>query len=93
MYALQYINMCCVDLPCLFVCLTLLASFFLPSHLSLKYVYIHVHMYVHLSGLWLGRLHHLSFLSMYFLKASVLCTCISMYNVMYYYAHSAHMLK
>ena len=27
---------CCVALPCLFVCLTLLASFFLPSHLSLK---------------------------------------------------------
>ena len=25
--------MCCVALPCLFVCLTLLASFFLPSHL------------------------------------------------------------
>ena len=28
--------MCCVALSCLFVCLTLLASFFLPSHLSFK---------------------------------------------------------
>ena len=28
--------MCCVALPCLFVCLGLLASFFLPSRLSLK---------------------------------------------------------
>ena len=31
--------MCCVALPC-FVCLTLLASFFLPSHLSFKNMYI-----------------------------------------------------
>ena len=38
-------------MPCLFVCLTLLASYFLPSHLSLKHVYslsttctlVHVH--------------------------------------------------
>ena len=30
--------MCCVALPCLFVCLTLLASFFLPSHLLLKHI-------------------------------------------------------
>ena len=29
----------CAVLPCLVVCLTLLASFFLPSHLSLKHVY------------------------------------------------------
>ena len=28
----------CAVLPCLVVCLTLLASFFLPSHLSLKHV-------------------------------------------------------
>ena len=32
--------MCCVALPCLFVCLTLLASFFLLSHLSFKNIYI-----------------------------------------------------
>ena len=31
----------------LFVCLTLLASFFLPSHLSFKNMYIHVHVHVH----------------------------------------------
>ena len=48
---------CCVALPCLFVCLTLLASFFLPSHLSLKYVYISegqiiVHSHTRLLG-WL----------------------------------------
>ena len=30
----------CAVLLCLVVCLTLLASFFLPSHLSLKHVYI-----------------------------------------------------
>ena len=29
-----------VALPCLFVCLTLLASFFLPSHLSFKNMYM-----------------------------------------------------
>ena len=50
----------CAVLLCLVVCLTLLASFFLPSHLSLKYirklyvlvymfVNLHVHMYIHLS--------------------------------------------
>ena len=31
---------CCVALPCLFVCLTLFASFFLPSHLSFIYIRI-----------------------------------------------------
>ena len=31
----------------LFVCLTLLASFFLPSHLSFKNMYIHVTAYMH----------------------------------------------
>ena len=31
----------CAVLPCL-VCLTLLAFFFLPSHLSLKHVHVHV---------------------------------------------------
>ena len=35
-------------LLCLIVCLTLLASFFLPSHLSLKHV--HVYMYIHVCG-------------------------------------------
>ena len=34
-------------LLCLVVCLTLLASFFLPSHLSLKHVHVHVHAHVH----------------------------------------------
>ena len=37
----------CAVLLCLVVCLTLLASFSLPSHLSLKYVY---NMLSHLSG-------------------------------------------
>ena len=36
--------MCCVALPCLFVCLFVclfdLASFFLPSHLSFKNMYV-----------------------------------------------------
>ena len=36
--------LCCFAL---FVCLTLLASFFLPSHLSLKHVHVYVHLYVH----------------------------------------------
>ena len=30
---------------CTFVCLTLLASFFLPSHLSFKNMYIYIHVY------------------------------------------------
>ena len=34
--------LCCFAL---FVCLTLLASFFIPSHLSFKNMYIHVHVY------------------------------------------------
>ena len=39
--------LCCFALfVCLFVCLTLLASFFLPSHLSLKHVSIRVHVYI-----------------------------------------------
>ena len=33
----------CVVLLCFVVCLTMLASFFLPSHLSLKHVHVHVH--------------------------------------------------
>ena len=46
----------CAVLLCLVVCLTLLASFFLPSHLSLKHVhvctlsctmYIYIHIRVH----------------------------------------------
>ena len=36
--------LCCFAL---FVCLTLLASFFLPSHLSFKNMYIHVHAQMH----------------------------------------------
>ena len=35
--------LCCFAL---FVCLTLLASFFLPSHLSFKNMYIHLHVHV-----------------------------------------------
>ena len=35
----------CAVLLCLVVCLTLLASFFLPSHLPLK----HVHTYIHVN--------------------------------------------
>ena len=35
--------MCRVALPCCL--LTLLASFFLPSHLSLKHVHAHIHLY------------------------------------------------
>ena len=38
-----YTYMYCVALPCLFVCLTLLASFFLPSHLSFKSMYMYIH--------------------------------------------------
>ena len=36
---------CAVLLFALFVCLTLLASFFLPSHLSFKNMYIHYDIY------------------------------------------------
>ena len=35
-------------LVCLFVCLTLLASYFLPSHLSLKHVHVHVNFHVYI---------------------------------------------
>ena len=34
-------------LLCLVVCLTLLASFFLPSHLSLKHVHACIYMYMY----------------------------------------------
>ena len=50
---MKYMYMCAVllCLVCcfaLFVCLTLLASFFLPSHLSFKNMYnVHVCMYIH----------------------------------------------
>ena len=51
MYMYMYIQvtalgvLCCFALPCL----TLLASFFLPSHLSLKHVYImHMYMYMYI---------------------------------------------
>ena len=45
---IKHMYMClgCAVMLCLVICLTLLASFFLPSHLSLKHVhgtYIHVH--------------------------------------------------
>ena len=40
----------CAALLCLVVCLILLAFFFLPSHLSLKHVYIHVRLCKHLIG-------------------------------------------
>ena len=36
--------LCCFAL---FVCLTLLASFFLPSHISLKHVDVLCYMYIH----------------------------------------------
>ena len=40
---LVYMYIGCAVLLCLVVCLTLLASFFLPSHLSLKHVHINAH--------------------------------------------------
>ena len=46
--------LCCFAL---FVCLTLLASFFLPSHLSFKNMYMYMYMYI-----YMGRLLHLTFL-------------------------------
>ena len=33
----------CAVLLCLVVCLTLLAPFFLPSHLTLKHAHVHIH--------------------------------------------------
>ena len=36
--------LCCFSL---FVCLTLLASFFLPSHLSFKNMYIYIYIYIY----------------------------------------------
>ena len=33
----------CAVFLCLVVCLTLLASFFLPSHLSLKHAHVHAY--------------------------------------------------
>ena len=39
------------ELLCLVVCMTLLASFFLPSHLSFKHVHLHLlctHVHVHM---------------------------------------------
>ena len=38
MYVMQIYNVYCT---CIVVCLILLASFFLPSHLSLKHVHVH----------------------------------------------------
>ena len=37
----------CAVLLCFVVCLTLLASLILPSHLSLKHVYTHAHTHTH----------------------------------------------
>ena len=44
--------LCCFAL---FVCLTLLASFFLPSHLSFKNMYVHAHIihYIHVRRLYI----------------------------------------
>ena len=42
-----YMYTCTCTFTCcyaLFVCLTLLASFFLPSHLSLKHVHVHLYL-------------------------------------------------
>ena len=39
--------LCCFAL---FVCLTLLASFFLPSHLSFKNTYMYIYILVHVAN-------------------------------------------
>ena len=44
MYMYMLGVLCCFSL---FVCLTLLASFFLPSHLSFKNMYLAVHVHAH----------------------------------------------
>ena len=50
----------CAVLLCLVVCLTLLASFFLPSHLSFKNMYIlYVCIYDGISGMCNGSVHHM----------------------------------
>ena len=46
---------CCVALPCLFVCLILLASFCHPSHLSFKNMYIFLFIAREASLLWPSR--------------------------------------
>ena len=50
----------CAVLLCLVVCLTLLASFFLPSHLSLKHVHVHNmhtrYMYMYKNTNWKDRI-------------------------------------
>ena len=50
-----HIHVCAV-LCCfaLFICLTLLASFFLPSHLSFKnmYMYMYMHVYIHVCNVY-----------------------------------------
>ena len=72
--------LCCFAL---FVCLTLLASFFLPSHLSLKHVHVYspspsyICLFVRDMVGWVI----LPFFSFLFLQASVLCTCSSMCTV------------
>ena len=77
----------CAVLLCL-VCLTLLASFFLPSHLSFKNMYmyiiirkskvtidVHVHVHVHV-----GVLHIVTVLQCYY---NIISTCI----IILYYIH------
>ena len=74
--------LCCFAL---FVCLTLLASFFLPSHLSFKNMYI-VHVHVHESEC-LGCAVYVAFpcclfdLACFFLPffSSLIKTCMYMY--------------
>ena len=65
----------CAVLLCLVVCLTLLASSFLPSHLSLKHVQTHTseqcHSYTYQVAMWNGELH----------KLVCVRVCIKMYNV------------
>ena len=63
--------LCCFAL---FVCLTLLASFFLPSHLSFKNMYIYVvHVYTCTQNIILNLYWH---------------TCMYMYVYVHVYAHT-----
>ena len=77
----------CTLLLCVVVCLTLLASFFLPSHLSLKHVHVHQSRWSdsHLEWVWPATLS--------FSSVQCVCVCVCMHTCtvyMYVYMYNVY---
>ena len=70
--------LCCFAL---FVCLTLLASFFLPSHLSFKNMYMYIHSYMMTES----KIKETRYsITSRIQRNRIRCTCRYMYNVHVY---------